>query len=200
MSACFWQPHHLNIVGNTSLNECEWVWITFRPLDARMLVVTQEESFSAAALIAAHHVDTNLLASSVAFRTLVHICQKETHKHKLIKGTSRQNNYRIDSLLESCLRSNHYQFIGPRAVWNHVVPIRNRQKCASVRRLWTMNVLPVVDSALIGSSNGIFCCFKTNPSSKLSLQFVRILFYDANNFTLCSYSQINILIFLTEVL
>lgn len=107
--------------------ECEWVWITFRPLDTRMLVVTQEESFSAAALIAAHHVDTNLLASSVAFRTLVHICQKDTHKHKLVKGTSRQNDYRKDNLFESCLRSNHYLFIGPRAVWNHVVPTLNRQ-------------------------------------------------------------------------
>lgn len=41
--------------------------ITFRPLNASMLVVTQEESFSAAALIAAHHVDTNLLASTIAF-------------------------------------------------------------------------------------------------------------------------------------
>lgn len=39
----------------------------FRPLDARMLVVTQEESFSAAALVTAHHVDTDLLASAVAF-------------------------------------------------------------------------------------------------------------------------------------
>lgn len=45
----------------------------FRPLDTGMLVVTQEESFSAAALIAAHHVDTDLLASTITFRTLVHI-------------------------------------------------------------------------------------------------------------------------------
>lgn len=45
----------------------------FRPLDAGMLVVTQEESFSAAALIAAHHVDANLLASTVAFRALIHV-------------------------------------------------------------------------------------------------------------------------------
>lgn len=41
--------------------------LTFRPLDAGMLVVTQKESFSAAALVTAHHVDTNLLASAVAF-------------------------------------------------------------------------------------------------------------------------------------
>lgn len=48
-------------------------WLHFRPLDTGMLVVTQEESFSAAALVAAHHVDTNLLASTVAFGALVHI-------------------------------------------------------------------------------------------------------------------------------
>lgn len=42
-------------------------WSCFRPLDTGMLVVTQEESFSAATFIAAHHVDTNLLASTVAF-------------------------------------------------------------------------------------------------------------------------------------
>lgn len=41
-------------------------WLHFWSLDAGMLVVTQEESLSAAALIAAHHVDTNLLASAVA--------------------------------------------------------------------------------------------------------------------------------------
>lgn len=42
-------------------------WLNFRSLDTGMLVVTQEEAFSAAALVAAHHVDTNLLASAVAF-------------------------------------------------------------------------------------------------------------------------------------
>lgn len=39
-----------------------------------MLVVTQEESLSAAALVAAHHVDTNLLTPTVALGALVHIC------------------------------------------------------------------------------------------------------------------------------
>lgn len=58
------------------------VQITFGTLNASVLVVTQEESFSAAALIAAHHVDTNLLASAIAFWALVHICQeKDTQTH-----------------------------------------------------------------------------------------------------------------------
>lgn len=57
----------------------------FGPLYAGVLVVTQEEALPAAALVAAHHVDTNLLTSPVAFRALVHIqtvvsimCQAET--------------------------------------------------------------------------------------------------------------------------
>ncbi|TNN73173.1 hypothetical protein EYF80_016659 [Liparis tanakae] len=41
-----------------------------------VLVVAQEESFSAAALVAAHHVDTDLLASAVAFGALIHICRR----------------------------------------------------------------------------------------------------------------------------
>lgn len=40
---------------------------TFGSLDAGVLVVAQEESLSTAALVAAHHVDTNLLTSTVAF-------------------------------------------------------------------------------------------------------------------------------------
>lgn len=65
------------------VNLCQLVSdrLTFRPLDAGVLVVTQKEALSAAALIAAHHVDTNLLASAVAFWALVHICQ-ETHAQK----------------------------------------------------------------------------------------------------------------------
>lgn len=39
--------------------------LTFGPLDAGVLVVAQEESFSAAALVAAHHVDTDLLTSTI---------------------------------------------------------------------------------------------------------------------------------------
>lgn len=50
-------------------------WLTFGSLDAGVLVVTQEEPLSAATLVAAHHVDANLLASTVAFWALVHICQ-----------------------------------------------------------------------------------------------------------------------------
>ena len=52
--------------------------LTFGPLDAGVLVVAQEESLPAAALVAAHHVDADLLASPVALRTLVHIWQENT--------------------------------------------------------------------------------------------------------------------------
>lgn len=55
-----------------------------------------------------------------------------------------------------------------------------------------MNVLRVVDRSLIDSSNGICCRFRTTPTSKFPLQFVRTLFYDANNFTLSGYSHRNI--------
>lgn len=46
---------------------------TFGPLDAGVLVVAEEESFPAAALVAAHHVDADLLTPAVAFGALVHI-------------------------------------------------------------------------------------------------------------------------------
>lgn len=57
---------------------------TFGSLDTGVLVVAQEESLSTAALVAAHHVDTNLLTSTVALRALVHICQrKETENSRI---------------------------------------------------------------------------------------------------------------------
>lgn len=40
-----------------------------------MLVVTEEEALPAEALIAAHHVDTGLLAAAVALRALVQVCR-----------------------------------------------------------------------------------------------------------------------------
>lgn len=84
-----------------------------------MLVVTQEESFSAAALVAAHHVDTNLLASAVAFGALIHICQETDAQNKINKITSRQDKYYTDyHLSEGCLGSNHNLFNGQVAV-NH---------------------------------------------------------------------------------
>ena len=52
----------------------DFLWPTFGSLDAGVLVVTQEESLSAAALVAAHHVYTNLLTPTVALGALVHIC------------------------------------------------------------------------------------------------------------------------------
>lgn len=48
--------------------------LTFWPLDAGVLIVAEEEAFPAVALIAAHHVDTALLAATIALGTLVHIC------------------------------------------------------------------------------------------------------------------------------
>lgn len=45
----------------------------FGPLDAGVLVVTQEEALSAAALVTAHHVHTDLLTAAVPLRALVHI-------------------------------------------------------------------------------------------------------------------------------
>lgn len=48
------------------MQRCPWQRLpTFWPLDAGVLVVTQEEALSATALIAAHHVDADLLASTV---------------------------------------------------------------------------------------------------------------------------------------
>lgn len=84
-----------------------------------MLVVAQEESFSAAALVAAHHVDTNLLASAIAFGALIHICPETDTPNKINKITSRQNKCNTDNCLsEGCLRSNHHLFNGQEAV-NH---------------------------------------------------------------------------------
>lgn len=45
----------------------------FGPLDAGVLVVTQEEALSAAALVTAHHVHTDLLAAAIPLRALVHV-------------------------------------------------------------------------------------------------------------------------------
>lgn len=72
------------------------VKITFRPLDTSVLVVAQEEPFSAAALVAAHHVDTNLLASAIAFGALVHICQeKDTQTHTEREQQQKKNRHGI---------------------------------------------------------------------------------------------------------
>lgn len=49
--------------------------LTFWPLDTGVLVVTEEEAFSAVALVAAHHVDTALLAATVALCTLIYVCE-----------------------------------------------------------------------------------------------------------------------------
>lgn len=51
--------------------------LTFWPLDTGMLVVAEEEAFSAVAFIAAHHINTALLTATVAFSTLVHICSRQ---------------------------------------------------------------------------------------------------------------------------
>lgn len=51
--------------------------LTFRPLDAGVLVITEEEAFSAVALVAAHHVDTTLLTAAIALSTLIHICARQ---------------------------------------------------------------------------------------------------------------------------
>ena len=68
-----------------------------------MLVVAEEESFSAAALVAAHHVDTDLLAAAVAFRALVHICQETDINSKLITSLSRPNKRYTESCLSEGL-------------------------------------------------------------------------------------------------
>jgi len=49
--------------------------LTFWPLDTGVLVVTEEEAISAVAFIAAHHVDTALLAAPIALCTLIHVCE-----------------------------------------------------------------------------------------------------------------------------
>lgn len=47
--------------------------LTHRAVDACVLVVTKEEAFFAAALIAAHGVNTCVLAASVVELTFIHI-------------------------------------------------------------------------------------------------------------------------------
>ena len=48
--------------------------LTFRPLDAGVLVVAEEKAAVALTLVAAHGVDADLLAAAVVVLTLVHIC------------------------------------------------------------------------------------------------------------------------------
>lgn len=50
--------------------------LTFWPLDAGVLVVAEEEAFSAVAFVAAHHVDTALLTATVTLSTLIYICAR----------------------------------------------------------------------------------------------------------------------------
>lgn len=71
---------------------CGFTRPTFGPLDAGVLVVAEEESFPAAALVAAHHVDADLLAAAVAFGALVHICRvkdTQTNEKKTTERASR---------------------------------------------------------------------------------------------------------------
>lgn len=63
----------------------------FWSLDAGVLVVAEEEAFSAVAFVAAHHVDAALLTAAIALGTLIHIqtvvsimCQVES----IIAGAS----------------------------------------------------------------------------------------------------------------
>lgn len=42
-----------------------------------MLVVAEEEAFSAVAFVAAHHVDAALLTATVTLSTLIHICARQ---------------------------------------------------------------------------------------------------------------------------
>lgn len=53
---------------------------TFWALDAGMLVITQEKSITAVALIAPHHVDTCLLAATIPLCTLIHICLRKQRR------------------------------------------------------------------------------------------------------------------------
>lgn len=51
--------------------------LTFGALDAGVLVVAQEEALPTKALVAAHHVDTGLLAAAIALRALVQVCKRK---------------------------------------------------------------------------------------------------------------------------
>lgn len=75
-----------NMFVHARMRAC--VCVTFWPLDTGMLVVTQEKALSAAALIAAHHVDAYLLTSAIAFRALIHICPET--QSKINKSALRQ--------------------------------------------------------------------------------------------------------------
>lgn len=62
--------------------------LTIRAVDAGMLVVTEEENVCALTLVAAHGVDTHLLAAAVIVQTLVYICQDEkTQRDKVSRGS-----------------------------------------------------------------------------------------------------------------
>ena len=112
-----------------------------------MLVVAQEESFSAAALIAAHHVDTNLLASAVAFGALIHICPETDTPNKINQITSRQNKCNTDNCLsEGCLRSNHHLFNGLVAV-NHKIKRRWWEHTNILYQLLSTITYKVINSA-----------------------------------------------------
>lgn len=51
--------------------------LTVGAVDAGVLVVTEEEALGALALVAAHGVDTHLLASTVVVHTLVYVYEEE---------------------------------------------------------------------------------------------------------------------------
>lgn len=52
---------------------CVWNTLTHRAVDACVLVVTEEETFFAAALVASHGVDASVLTAAVVELTFVHI-------------------------------------------------------------------------------------------------------------------------------
>lgn len=50
--------------------------LTHRAVDARVLVVAEEEALLAATLVAAHGVDARVLAAAVVELALIHICRR----------------------------------------------------------------------------------------------------------------------------
>lgn len=55
------------------LQTCACCTLTHRAVDARVLVITEEEALFAAALVAAHDVDTSVLAPTIVVLAFIHI-------------------------------------------------------------------------------------------------------------------------------
>jgi hypothetical protein len=84
--------------------------LTIGAVDTGVLVVTEEKATVALTLIAAHGIDTNLLAATIVVLTLIHICKnrkREGEEKSHLELAEERYNPFVQAALEGLHRGTH---------------------------------------------------------------------------------------------